>query len=81
MYLEKTTRQADSLASKIQDLEMELVKEKEECKRLLSVQNIFTLSLDVPFPYVCPIPGFSPQDYFEDQEVRGSIQQSLTVRR
>lgn len=36
IYLEETTCQAESLASKNQELEMELFKEKEECKRITS---------------------------------------------
>ncbi|MCE3216278.1 hypothetical protein HAX54_005842 [Datura stramonium] len=36
IYLEETTCQAESLASKVQDLEMELFKEKDECKRITS---------------------------------------------
>ncbi|KAK4374078.1 hypothetical protein RND71_004755 [Anisodus tanguticus] len=36
IYLEETTCEAESLATKIQDLEMEVFKEEEECKRITS---------------------------------------------
>ncbi|KAF3628084.1 putative traB domain-containing protein-like [Capsicum annuum] len=41
IYLEETTCQAESLSSKIQDLEMELFKEKDECKRITSKMKKF----------------------------------------
>lgn len=41
MYLEEATCQAESLASKSQELEMELFKEKEERKRLLFLLTHF----------------------------------------
>ncbi|XP_060209568.1 zinc finger CCCH domain-containing protein 13 isoform X2 [Lycium barbarum] len=41
IYLEETTCEAEELASKVQDLEMELFKEKEECKRTTSKVKLF----------------------------------------